>query len=170
MDRERALHRAGQVEAILVAQIELVGQVIQVQRSVYESLRTRAWEHVESFVSRAQALSREFLHLDKRCFLLLQEVRPYGDAPVDFDSFFAYLRRADVNVHDAVVALYRTLRSKVASSKNDHDAIQHYLTHARGLAHALVSALTCEQQGSSYTKDGCPVRCAPGSLVFDRVL
>lgn len=32
MDRERALHRAGQVEAILVAQIELVGQVIQVQR------------------------------------------------------------------------------------------------------------------------------------------
>lgn len=158
------------MEQILTEQTAAVERIYALQKDMYKSVMERDWLACEKQLSSLNSLSQKFSELDKKLFDLIEDFN-HGDfligGQLDFFTFTNTLQKDDKK---KLECLYKTLQSKIASSKIENEVFSNYIAHAQSLVQGIVDIISEERGGKCYTRTGKKVNADMTSLVLNETL
>ena len=156
---------AADIKSILHEQIDLIDNIYNLQKAMYQGVLDRDWQESERNLSSLNEASVKFSDLDKRLYGLLQADE---DDYQEFD-FYMHTKQFTSSERKKIDSLYEKLKEKVFYSKIEND-VSNYVSHAQALVKGVVDIISEERNGKCYTAAGKRVNTEITSLVLNEVL
>ncbi|UTY31377.1 hypothetical protein [Treponema putidum] len=157
---------AADIKSILHEQIDLIDNIYNLQKAMYQGVLDRDWQESEKNLSSLNDASVKFSHLDKKLYGLLQADENSSNE-IDFYAQTKQFAPADKKQIDS---LYEKLKERVFYSKIENDVFSNYVSHAQALVNGVVNIISEERNGKCYTAKGKRVNTEITSLVLNEVL
>ncbi len=151
-----------EIKTCLKKQTEIVDQIYDLQKAIYNSVMEREWMESEKALQKVKDLSTQFMDLDKNLYEMMKAQNP------KHIDFFEYTKSFPEEEKNELNDLYKSLQKKLLESKIENDSLSNYVTHAQSLVQGMVDIITEDRNGKCYTPNGQRVSVDLSNIVLDK--
>lgn len=150
---------------VLLAEIELMTQIIQMQRSVRESTKNRDWENLQNTLYYIEELSDGFIDLEER--------------RVGYFKEFGSKTGSDLHIikpnlpfqfRNPIASVFADLKKKLLESKIENDAINEYVSITQDFIQGVFDEVLPQRRNTMYSKIGTLIKNQPESIIVNAVM
>src|SRR5574344_1642994 len=150
---------------VLLAEIELMSQIIQMQKSVREATKNRDWEGLQSTLYYIDELSEGFINLEERRIAYFKD---FGSKTgLDLHIIKTNL---PFQFRNPIASVFAELKKKLLESKIENDAINEYVSITQDFIQGVFDEVLPQRRNTMYSKTGTLIKNQPESIIVNAVL
>ena len=150
---------------VLLSQIELISQIIEMQKTVRESTKDRNWDKLQSTLYYINELSEGFMELEGR---RIEYFREFGSKTgSDLHQISGNL---PFQFKNPITTVFTELKKKLLTSKIENDAFNEYISITQEFLQGVFDEVLPQRRNTLYSKTGSLIKNQPDSIILNTVL
>ncbi len=149
---------------VLLAQIELINQIYQMQKSVRSCVTNRDWDSLQSTLYYINELSEGFTELEERRVKYFQD---FGAVGSDISTVS---RNIPPQFKNPIQSVFNDMKKKLLLSKVENDAINEYVKLSQEFLQGIFDSVLPQRRNTLYSRTGSLIKNQPESIVVNAVL
>jgi hypothetical protein len=150
---------------VVLAEIELISQIIQMQKAVREATKNRDWEGLQSTFYYINELSEGFLELEERRVAYFKDFGAKTGSELHQIS-----QNLPFQFKNPITSVFTELKKKLLESKIENDAINEYISITQEFIQGVFDEVLPQRRNTLYSKTGTLIKNQPESIILSAVL